>query len=66
LIYRVRTHRGHEGAWRGFGEADFAVLVDAAHQQLDSPIVVIEDHRLSRRLEAATKATGIDRQPALG
>jgi transposase len=43
LIYRTMTHRGRKGEPKGFREADFARLLDAAHQQLQAPIVVIWD-----------------------
>ena len=44
LIYR--THRGRRGSGRrkGFTEADYAALLDAAHQQLGGPIVLIWDN----------------------
>ena len=43
LIYR--THRGRRGGRRkGFTEADYARLLDAAHQQLGGPIVLIWDN----------------------
>ena len=42
LIYR--THRARRGARRkGFTEADYAALLDAAHQQLGGPIVLVWD-----------------------
>ena len=42
LIYR--THRGHRADRRkGFTEADYARLLDAAHQQLGGPLVVVWD-----------------------
>jgi len=42
LIYR--THRGRRGDKRkGFTEADYARLLDAAHQQLGGPLVVVRD-----------------------
>ncbi|WP_239101057.1 IS630 family transposase [Microbispora amethystogenes] len=44
LIYRLRTHRGRKGERRGFSEADYAALLDAAHQQLGGPIVVVWDN----------------------
>jgi transposase len=44
LIYRVRTHRGRKGERRSFAETDYAALLDAAHQQLGAPIVVIWDN----------------------
>jgi hypothetical protein len=44
LIYR--THRGRRGSGRrkGFTEADYAALLDAAHQQLGGPIVLVWDN----------------------
>ena len=43
LVYR--THRGRRGGRRkGFTEADYAALLDAAHQQLGGPIVPIWDN----------------------
>jgi len=43
LIYRTMLHRGRKGEPKGFREADFARLLDAAHQQLGGPIVVVWD-----------------------
>ena len=43
LIYRTR--RGRRGGGRkGFTEADYAALLDAAHQQLGGPIVLVWDN----------------------
>ena len=43
LIYR--THRGRRGGRRkGFTEADYARFLDAAHQQLDGPVVLVWDN----------------------
>ena len=43
LIYR--THRGRRGGGRkGFTEADYAALLDAAHQRLGGPIVLVWDN----------------------
>ena len=40
-----RTHRGRRGGRRkGFTEADYAALLDAAHQQLGGPIVLVLDN----------------------
>ncbi|WP_431898904.1 transposase [Nonomuraea sp. bgisy101] len=44
LIYRMRQHRGRKGERRGFVEADYAALFDAAHQQLSGPLVVVWDN----------------------
>jgi hypothetical protein len=59
LIYRVLVHRGRKGEPKGFREEHFAALLDAAHQQLGGPIVLVWDglpgHRSARmrRLIAA-------------
>ena len=51
LIYRV--HRGHRKDRRkGFTEADYAALLDAAHQQLGGPLVVVWDN-LNTHVSAA-------------
>lgn len=58
LIYRMMTHRGRKGEKKGFREHDFAELLDAAHQQLGGPIVLVWDNlgghtsALMRRLVA--------------
>jgi hypothetical protein len=44
LIYRTRLHRGRTGERRSFAETDYAALLDAAHQQLGGPIVLIWDN----------------------
>jgi transposase len=45
LIYRVHAGRGHGKERRkGFTEADYACLLDAAHQQLGGPLVVVWDN----------------------
>lgn len=43
LLYRLIVHRGRKGEPKGFGEAHFADLLDAAHQQLNGPIVLVWD-----------------------
>jgi transposase len=43
LIYRVH-HARRNGQRKGFTEAGFARLLDAAHQQLGGPIVVVWDN----------------------
>ena len=54
LIYR--THRGRRGApagrRKGFTEADYAALLDAAHTQLGGPIVLVRDN-LNRHVSVA-------------
>ena len=44
LIYRMMLHRGRKGEKKGFREHDFAALLDAAHQQLGGPIVLVWDN----------------------
>lgn len=44
LIYRMMLHRGRKGEKKGFRERDFAALLDAAHQQLGGPIVLVWDN----------------------
>jgi len=54
LIYR--THRGRRDDQRkGFTETDYARLLDAAHQQLGGPLVVVWDN-----LKCATRRCGIE------
>ncbi|MEU8975896.1 transposase [Streptomyces monashensis] len=44
LIYRMLVHHGRRSEKKGFKEADFAALLDAAHQQLGRPIVLVWDN----------------------
>ena len=45
LIYRACRRRGHgKDQRKGFAEADYARLLDAAHQQLGGPLVVVWDN----------------------
>ena len=44
LIYRTHRGRRHGGRRKGFTEADYARLLDAAHQQLGGPIVGVWDN----------------------
>ena len=46
LIYRTLLYRGRKGQPKGFREPDLISLLDAAHQQLQAPIVLVWD-RLS-------------------
>lgn len=55
LIYRTRLHRGRTGERRSFAETDYAALLDAAHQQLGSPIVLVWDN-LNTHISAAMRA----------
>jgi DDE superfamily endonuclease len=43
LIYRMIVHHGRKGEPKGLREPDFAGLLDAAHQQLGAPIVLVWD-----------------------
>ncbi len=53
LIYRVhRGRRGHGDRRKGFTETDYARLLDAAHQQLGGPLVVVWDN-LNTHVSAA-------------
>jgi hypothetical protein len=54
LVYR--THRGRRGSGRkGFTEADYAALLDAAHRQLGGPIVLIWDNLNTHTSKAMTE-----------
>ncbi|WP_406329470.1 transposase [Streptomyces sp. NBC_00203] len=45
LIYRIHVDRGPaKGRRKGFTETDYARLLDAAHQQLGGPIVLVWDN----------------------
>jgi transposase len=55
LIYRTLIHRGRKGERRSFAETDYAALLDAAHQQLGGPIVLIWDN-LNTHISAAMRA----------
>ncbi|MEV0597656.1 transposase [Nonomuraea cavernae] len=44
LIYRIRLRRGRKGERKSFSEADYSALLDAAHQQLSGPIVLVWDN----------------------
>lgn len=44
LLYRTKIHRGRKGERRSFSESDYAALLDAAHQYLKAPIVLIWDN----------------------
>ncbi|WP_162794734.1 IS630 family transposase [Nonomuraea lactucae] len=64
LIYRTRRHRGRKGERRGLSEADYAALLDAAHQQLGGQLVVVWDNlnthtsaQMRRLIEARTWLT---------
>lgn len=44
LLYRVKVHRNRKGERRSFAEADYITMIDAAHQYLKAPIVLIWDN----------------------
>ena len=44
LLYRIKVHRRRKGERRSFAETDYAALLDAAHQYLNAPIVLIWDN----------------------
>jgi hypothetical protein len=44
LIHRVHHRRRGKDQRKGFTEADYAALLDAAHQQLTGPLVVVWDN----------------------
>lgn len=54
LLYRVKIHRPRKGERRSFAETDYAALLDAAHQYLKAPIVLIWDN-LNTHLSAAMR-----------
>jgi putative transposase len=69
LIYR--THRARRADKRkGFTETDYARLLDAAHQQLDGPVVLVWDNlnthvsRAMRELAAARDWLTVFQLPA--
>ncbi|MFJ8201792.1 transposase [Micromonospora chalcea] len=55
FIYRTISHRGRKNERRSFSERDYIALLDAAHQQLDAPIVCIWDN-LDTHVSAAMRA----------
>jgi transposase len=70
LICRTLSHRGRKGERRSFAETDYATLLDAAHQQLGGPIVLIWDNlntpvsAAMRKLIAARDWLHVFRLPA--
>jgi len=64
LIYRAMVHKGRKGEKKGFREADFAALLDAAHQQLGGPIVLVWDN-LNGHVSTAMRAHIAARRPWL-
>ncbi|NJP98417.1 DDE endonuclease [Nonomuraea sp. FMUSA5-5] len=49
LIFRMLLYRGRRGEQKGFREVDYARLLDAAHQQLGGPIVLVWDNLTAHR-----------------
>jgi putative transposase len=59
LIYRVhKTRRRGQDQRKGFTEADYAALLDAAHQQLAGPLVVVWDNLNSHVSATMTELLG--------
>jgi putative transposase len=54
-------HHGRRGEPKGLREPDFAALLDAAHQQLDTPIVLVGD-QLPRHISTAMRQLITTRQ----
>jgi transposase len=69
LVYRVHRGRGKDKR-KGFTEADYARLLDAAHQQLGGPVVLVWDNLnthvsgVMRELAAARDWLTVFRLPA--
>lgn len=55
FIYRTMIHKGRKKEKKGFRAPDFAALLDAAHQQLNGPIVLVWDN-LGGHISAAMRA----------
>ncbi|MFE7872341.1 transposase [Micromonospora humida] len=54
FIYRTIVHRRRKNERRSFSERDYIALLDAAHQQLDGPILLIWDN-LNTHVSAAMR-----------
>jgi putative transposase len=52
LLYRLRVHRRRKGERRSLSERDYIDLLDAAHQQLQGPIILVWD-RLNTHVSKA-------------
>lgn len=52
LIYRMVVYHRRKGEKKGFAEADYAALLDAAHRQLGGNIVLVWDN-LNAHVSAA-------------
>jgi putative transposase len=70
LIFRTIVHHGRKGEKKGFREPDLARLLDAAHQQLGGPLVLVWDNatahtdRAMRELIATRSWLTVFRLPA--
>jgi transposase len=49
LIYRMIEYHGRKGEKKGFRERELARMIDAAHQQLRGPIVLVWDNDTAHR-----------------
>lgn len=58
LLYRIKIHRRRKGERASFAETDYAALLEAAHQYLKAPIVLIWDN-LNVRHEAPPIRAGM-------
>lgn len=56
LIYRTLLYRGRKGEQKGFREPELIRLLDAAHQQLRAPIVLVWDGLSAHKSPAIRKA----------
>ncbi|MDI6099276.1 transposase [Actinoplanes sp. NEAU-A12] len=55
LFYRIHIYRGRKKEPKGFGEADYMLLLCAVHTQLRAPIIVVWDN-LNHHVSAAMRA----------
>jgi hypothetical protein len=55
LWYRIRVHRGRKGERKSMSERDYIGLIDAAHQQLKAPIILIWDRLNTHRSKTMTQ-----------
>lgn len=55
LLYRIRVHRRRKGERRSMSERDYIGLIDAAHQQLKAPIILIWDRLNTHRSKTMTE-----------
>lgn len=66
LIYRLHVYHRRKHETASFTEADYARLLDAAHQQLGIPIVLVWDKCAVRRFAASPVQSGGTRGRSLG